>query len=143
MSGRKTSAKQCSAFTLVEIIVVILIVSILAGVAIPILNGKVDSAKWSEANSGAGTIRTAVTAYIAGHGIETAQGILIDKKLDDADTQAVLGFGKNDLKSTYFVPGDYTIAGIDQFGKVTIAVKSSQDNAPQGEKTLLDDGSWK
>ncbi|MFA5422249.1 MAG: prepilin-type N-terminal cleavage/methylation domain-containing protein [Phycisphaerae bacterium] len=142
MPGRKVTAKLCSAFTLVEVIVVILIVSILAGVAIPILNGKVDSAKWSEANSGAGTIRTAVTAYVAGYGVETAKGLLIDKKLDNADTQALLGFDKNDLKGTYFVPGDYTIANIDEFGRPTISVKSSQENAPGGEKTLAFDGTW-
>jgi len=36
------------AFTLVELMVVILIVAILAAVAIPVLRNRVDAAKWSE-----------------------------------------------------------------------------------------------
>ena len=52
-------------FTLVELMVVILIVSILAGVAIPLMQGRINSAKWSEANAAAGTIRTAIRAYFA------------------------------------------------------------------------------
>jgi len=52
-------------FTLVELMVVVLIVTILAAVAMPLLSGRIDSSKWSEANAGAGTIRTAVRAYFA------------------------------------------------------------------------------
>ena len=50
-------------FTLIELMVVILIVGILAAVAIPLMRGKIDSAKWSEANAAAGTVRTAVRTY--------------------------------------------------------------------------------
>jgi general secretion pathway protein G len=41
---------KAKGFTLVELMVVILIVSILAAVAIPILRGRIDAAKWSEGN---------------------------------------------------------------------------------------------
>ena len=54
--------------------VVILIVGILAAVAIPLMQGRIDKAKWSEANATAGTIRTAVRAYAAETSVATAQG---------------------------------------------------------------------
>lgn len=130
------------AFTLVELVVVILIISILASVAIPILRGRVDSAKWSEANAAAGTIRTAVSAYVAAKGIDDARTDLVDKSLDDSDTQAALGFKENDLEGTYFEAGDYTITEIDDSGHAAIQVESSRDNAPEGEKTLGTDGTW-
>ena len=75
MKGRK-------GFTLIELMVVILIVGILAAVAVPIMRGRIDSAKWSEANASAGAIKSAVRAYIAEKGpnfdytgIETAMDV--------------------------------------------------------------------
>ena len=50
-------------FTLIELMVVILIVGILAAVAVPILRGRIESAKWSEGAAIAGTIRVALRAY--------------------------------------------------------------------------------
>jgi len=40
--------KAKKGFTLIELMVVIMIVGILAAVAIPLMRGRVDSAKWSE-----------------------------------------------------------------------------------------------
>src|SRR3972149_5016817 len=93
-------------FTLVELMVVIMIVGILAGVAIPLMQGRINSAKWSEANAAAGTVRTAIRAYFAE---DPAAAQALSGTLDDADTQGVLGFSVSDLTGTYFVPGDYTI----------------------------------
>ena len=44
----KNIQKRNSAFTLAEIIIVILVISILAGLIGPMFNGKVDAAKWAE-----------------------------------------------------------------------------------------------
>lgn len=128
-------------FTLIELMVAVLIVGILAAVAIPLMQGKIDSAKWSEANSAAGTIRTAVRTYAAEKGIPTAQG-LAGKKLDDAPTQAVLGFAATDLAGTYFLPGDYTIDAVSATGIAEITAVGSQGNSPTGSKTLKTNGDW-
>jgi prepilin-type N-terminal cleavage/methylation domain-containing protein len=137
----KTQAPR--AFTLVELIVVIFIVGILASVVIPILRGKIDSAKWTEANAGAGTIRTVVSTYVARNSLDVARTKFVNKSLDDDDTRTALGFKQTDLNGTYFVAGDYTITEIDDSGHAAVKVESSRDNAPEGEKTLGTDGSWK
>ena len=129
-------------FSLMELMVVIMIVSILAGVTIPILSGRIDSAKWSEANAAAGTIRTAVSTYVARHDISKAQSTLVNKRLDGAATQSALGFSTSDLTGTYFVPSDYTITAINSVGHAAVQVTGSQDNAPTGTKTLAANGSW-
>jgi prepilin-type N-terminal cleavage/methylation domain-containing protein len=139
----KQKPHELCAFTLVELVVVILIIGILAAVAIPILRGRIDTAKWTEANAAAGTIRTAVSTYVACNGLEEARTNLVDKSLDDAGTQASLGFKESDLDGTYFVAGDFEITEIDDSGHAAIKVESSLDNAPEGEKTLGADGSWK
>jgi prepilin-type N-terminal cleavage/methylation domain-containing protein len=41
-------------FTLIELMIVILIIGILAAAAIPLMRGRVDSAKWTEGKSGLG-----------------------------------------------------------------------------------------
>ncbi len=94
-------------FTLVELMVVILIVAILAAVAIPIMRGRVDAAKWSEGKAMMGTIATAIRAYAAE----------VDKNIADLALLVTgsdlfhrsLGFRTNDLDGTYFEEQDFTI----------------------------------
>ncbi len=125
-------------FTLIELMVVILIVSILAGVAIPLMQGRIDSAKWSEGNACAGTIRTAVRAYVAEKGIANAQtdleGETVDGVLDE------LGFDATDLQGTYFDAADYEISDIDDDGLVEITVSAGE--GLEGTYILGIDGSW-
>ena len=95
-------------FTLVELMVVILIVAILAAVAIPIMRGRVDAAKWSEGKAMMGTIATALRAYVAE--VDKNIGNLAD--LGVATTtlfQDSLGFRENDLDGTYFTQKDFQI----------------------------------
>jgi prepilin-type N-terminal cleavage/methylation domain-containing protein len=125
-------------FTLIELMVVILIVGILAAASIPLMRGRIDSAKWAEANATAGTIKSAVRVYFAEHGNATA----VTGALSDADIQAALGFTAGDLTGTYFVPGDYEVTEVDTNGNATIEVTGSADNAPDGSKTLSTDGTW-
>jgi prepilin-type N-terminal cleavage/methylation domain-containing protein len=127
-------------FTLIELMVVILIVSILAGVAIPLMQGRIDSAKWSEANAAAGTIRTAVRAYAAEKGITTAQTDLAGQTADAVLSN--LGFNASDLEGTYFTDSDYTITAINADGIATISVTGSKANAPSGTYVLDASGNW-
>lgn len=129
-------------FTLVELMVVILIVGILAAVAIPLMQGRIDKAKWSEANASAGTIRTAIRAYVAETSLTTAQG-LVGNSLDDATTQDALGFATTDLIGTYFLADDYTITSVNANGIASITVTGgSLTDSPTGSYLLEEDGDW-
>jgi len=133
--------KNRKGFTLVELMVVILIVGILAAVAIPLMQGRIDKAKWSEANATAGTIRTAVRAYAAETSVATAA--TLSGLLSVVGTQTKLGFVASDLEGTYFTAGDYDITSVDGNGIAVITVTASKTDAPGGGPYVLRaDGSW-
>ena len=123
-------------FTLIELMVVILIVGILAAAAIPLMRGRIDSAKWAEANATAGTIKSAVRVYFAESGVGATGS------LDDADLRATLGFDEADLTGTYFIPANYNIDSVNDDGIAAITVTATLDNAPDGSYVLATDGSW-
>ena len=125
-------------FTLIELMVVILIVGILAAASIPLMRGRIDSAKWAEANATAGTIKSAVRVYYAENGVGITGAMSV------VATQEALGFTAGDLTGTYFVPGDYNIDSVDGDGNAVITVTASQANAPTAgtDKTLAADGTW-
>ena len=93
--------RRCG-FSLIEILTVILIVTILAAAVMPILRGRVERAKWSEANAAAGMIKNAVKVYFA----ETGAGIT--GSLSEGVMMNLLDIQAGDLSGTYFVAGDYT-----------------------------------
>jgi type IV pilus assembly protein PilA len=129
-------------FTLVELMVVILIVGILAAVAIPLMQGRIDKAKWSEANATAGTIRTAIRAYAAETSVGTAQ-LLAGSNLGVAATQAALGFSATDCEGTYFESNDYAIDSVNANGIAAITVSGgSKADSPTGSYTLSVAGAW-
>jgi len=99
-------------FTLIELMVVIFIVGILAAVAIPIMRGRIDAAKWTEGKASAGSIRTAARALIAEKGNTWAFSAL-NGTLDSATTYQGLGFASTDLNGKYFIQSDYAIAFTD------------------------------
>jgi prepilin-type N-terminal cleavage/methylation domain-containing protein len=120
-------------FTLIELMVVILIVGILAAVAVPLMRGRIDRAKWSEANASCGTIWTSVRAYIAEKG-PAYTGYAAD--IQGAVTGAVaknLGFNPTDLVGTYFTSANYVISGVvAEPPACVITVTPSKANAPPG-----------
>jgi type IV pilus assembly protein PilE len=95
-------------FTLIELMVVIFIVGILAAVAIPIMRGRIDAAKWSEGKAAMGSIRTAIRAYEAEKGTTYTY---------TGTTLANLGFTLrsggatvSDLDGKYFTEECYTLS---------------------------------
>ncbi|MBN2314130.1 MAG: type II secretion system protein [Sedimentisphaerales bacterium] len=132
-------------FTLVELMVVILIVGILAAVAIPLMQGRIDKAKWSEANAAAGTIRTAVRAYAAETSVTNAATVCAGNTCDDSDVQEALGFSSTDLDGTYFEADCYEITSVNASGIAVITVDgsaSSKTGAPTDKYVLAADGTW-
>ncbi|MHC4264811.1 MAG: pilin [Planctomycetota bacterium] len=136
MKGRK-------GFTLIELMVVILIVGILAAVAVPIMRGRIDSAKWSEGNAAAGAVKSAVRAYIAEKGPNFDYSG-IETGLDTQSTYEALGFSVTDLTGSYFNQADYTVSGVDAAnGQCVVSVgPSSQGDGPSGTGSLAADGTW-
>jgi type IV pilus assembly protein PilA len=128
-------------FTLIELMVVVLIVGILAAASIPLMRGRIDSAKWSEANATAGTIKSAVRVYFAE---DSTKAKALSGKLNAGTTMTQLGFTTADLTGTYFDAGDYTIDQVSDDGVAVITVKGSKGNAPKvpTSKTLKADGTW-
>lgn len=124
-------------FTLVELMVVILIVGILATVAIPLMQGRVDSAKWSEGKASAGTIATALRAYAAEMG---SNGDYANLTLYD------LGFTDSDLHGTYFDISNYALtavayaAGTDPVLTFTITVTNNNLTPSVMTLSVGDDG---
>ena len=134
--------KTNKGFTLVELMVVILIIGILASVAAPLMQVRIDKAKWSEACSAAGTIRSSIRSYASETSVATAQG-LTGNDLSDATTEAALGFLATDLEGTYFSPGDYVITSVNGNGIATItATGGSKAGSPAGTYVLQENGKW-
>lgn len=105
---RRKEMKSRKGFTLIELMVVVLIVGILAAVAIPILRGRIDSAKWSEGKAMIGSIATAIRAYQAEKGPTGADPTAI---VGTGTTE--LGFLAADLTGTYFVDTDFVLTSVD------------------------------
>jgi prepilin-type N-terminal cleavage/methylation domain-containing protein len=117
-------------FTLIELMVVIFIVGILAAVAIPIMRGRIDSAKWSEGRAAAGSIRTAIRAAIAekGNDYDFATNVT---------TLEHLGFATGDLDGKYFLQADYDYTITNGGGAVqpTYTVFVGPSTAGEGPKS--------
>jgi len=114
-----------SAFTMVELMVVVLIVGVLAIVAIPLMQGRTDASKWSEAKTAMGAIASALRAYGSEKGSFTGVPSL-----------AEIGILDSDLDGTYFSHEAYAItsasaaSGQTSFVITCAAADSTRANVP-------------
>jgi type IV pilus assembly protein PilA len=97
--------KSNQGFTMVELMVVVLIVGILAAVAVPLMSGRIDTSKWSEAKSAMGTIASALRTYATEKGNFSTTPSLAD-----------IGLANNDLDGTYFSHDAYAITSASASG---------------------------
>ena len=132
-------------FTLIELMVVIFIVGILAAVAIPIMRGRIDSAKWSEGKAGAGSIRTAARAFCAERGPNWG-GVWANVTLADLGFNLVNAAGGDDLDGKYFTNEAYAVAftAYDTYTITVTAASSLSAEKPTSPSvmTLDQDGAW-
>ena len=132
-------------FTLIELMVVIFIVGILAAVAIPIMRGRIDSAKWSEGKAAAGSIRTAARAFCAEKG-PTWGGVWANVTLGDLGFNIVSLADGDDLDGKYFTNEAYAIAftAYDTYTVTVTAVSSLRVDKPAVPAivTLDQNGTW-
>jgi prepilin-type N-terminal cleavage/methylation domain-containing protein len=132
-------------FTLIELMVVIFIVGILAAVAIPIMRGRIDSAKWSEGKAGAGSIRTAARAFCAERGPNWG-GVWANVTLADLGFNLVNAAGGDDLDGKYFTNEAYAVVftGYDQYTITVTAASSLSAEKPTtpASMTLDQNGAW-
>lgn len=127
------------AYTLVELVAVIIIVIILAAVMIPMIQGRIDAAKWSEGKALMGTISEALRVYVAEKGMSYIN-------FDDI-SMGVLGFVEADLTGTYFGPDDFQWTGkydmpSNKILFMVVAFAPDEINSP-AMVTVDQDGNWK
>lgn len=132
-------------FTLIELMVVIFIIGILAAAGIPIVKGRIDSAKWSEGKSGAGSIRTAARSFCGEKGPNWG-GVWGNVTLTDIGFTITLGGPDGDLDGKYFTDEAYAVTfnGYDDYLITVTAADSLSAKKPTtpASVTLDEDGAW-
>ena len=116
--------KSNGAFTMAELMAVVLIVGILATVAVPLMSGRIDSSKWSEGKATMGTVASALRAYAAEKGTFT-----------NTPSLSTVGISDTDLDGTYFSHEAYAIASASAAdGRVSFVITCTAANSTRSGK---------
>lgn len=111
--------RRSGAFTLVELMIVVVIVAILALVAIPLYQSNVTAAKMSEGIAGVGTIRTAMRVHAAGNNGSYA----------GVSSLADLNISASDLAGKYFTGASYALSNVAATTYTITATLGTGDDA--------------
>ncbi len=96
MFVKDSEMRRRKGFTLIEVLIVIIVIGILAAVCVPMMQGRIDSAKWSEGRAMMGTIARSLRAHVG----EKGNGFTPVPTLEE------LGIAPGDLNGTYFAGGE-------------------------------------
>ena len=105
-------------FTLVELLIVVIIVGILAGVSIPMYKGATERAKASEAVTALGAIRTAMRAHHTQYSTYANANFTDGAKVTNG---GVLDVTDTDLGGQYFDGDAYRFNGVPDATTFSIA----------------------
>ena len=123
-------------FSLVELLWVIIIIGILAAVAIPLMQGRTDAARWSEGRAAMGTIATQLRCYAVRNGTNGTY----------PPSLAELGFLDSDLEGAYFDIDDYSIIEaaftLGANPELTYTIQCDKPTLTPGRRTLNHAGVW-
>jgi prepilin-type N-terminal cleavage/methylation domain-containing protein len=133
MGNRKNNS--VGGFTLIELMVVILIVAILAAIAIPILRGRINEAKWSEGKAMVGSIASPIRAYHEQAGPDGSP----PTTLSPGPTAS--GFAAGDLTGTYFSDADFSF-NVISMNRLAFAVTANNAGLDPASYQLDQSGNW-
>ncbi len=125
---RKRIQGDMQGMTLVELMIVVVIVTILASVAIPIYQANVKRGKASETDASLGSIRTALRVYYAENAAYPVQASA--KRVDSIGVDVSAA----DLTGKYFTTSDYTYTGTT----TTYTIKATGTGSQSGINRQLD-----
>ena len=142
-------------FTLVELMVVVVIVALLAALLIPMLTARIENARWSEGKAAAGTIATALRAYViekaelSPGGVESVPSIIISEFMNPADLTGkyfrYISEGQDyALTDVAYTPGTATPGGYVITYTITVSPGSVDTDTAwtKGGYTLDHTGKW-
>ncbi len=117
--------------------IVIVIVGVLASVAIPILRGRINEAKWSEGKAMMGTVARAIRAY---HGEKGPSG---QPPTNFGINTTGVGFRPGDLAGSYFIDADFTfnVTSMDPL-IYTVTCTPTTTSLRPASYTLNQAGTW-
>lgn len=117
-------------FTLIELIIVVIIIGVLAGVAAPSMLANVRTARMSEAVAGAGAVRTAERMFaVENAGVFTA--VTSAQFQADALNPLRAYIRSADLLGRYYSSADYAVALAPGGYLITVTGNSAGSTAPR------------
>ncbi len=139
------------AFTLVELLVVISIIALLAGMALPAIGKALDTAKKAKVNAMISQLKVGITAFNTDYGTWPAADVATDEKLDNkllyqilTGTEGGVGGTGNSTYNTRNIPYmEFSSKDLDSTTAPTMFVDpwyaSMKQNPNQNYTVLVDD----